>query len=93
MLMHLVLLEITGNTRLKPHGHISSSEMVGIMEGQLSKYLVQREVSCTSILYKYLVPFTFYLCIAEGYVVALLWGWDFWSPLVSNPASSFLSSI
>ena len=78
MLMHLVLLEITGNTRLKPHGHISSSEMVGIMEGQLSKYLV---------------PFTFYLCIAEGYVVALLWGWDFWSPLVSNPASSFLSSI
>lgn len=81
MLMHLVLLEITGNTHLKPHGQISSSEMAGIMEGQLSKYLIQRG------------PFTFYLSIAQGYVVTPLWGWDFWSPLVSNPASSFLSSI
>ena len=53
MLMHLVLLEITINTHLKPHGRISSSEMVGIMVGQLSKYLVQRG------------PFTFYLCISS----------------------------
>ena len=53
MLMHLVLLQITINTHLKAHGRISSSEMVGIMVGQLSKYLVQRG------------PFTFYLCISS----------------------------
>ena len=60
--MHLVLLEITRNTHLKPHGQISSSEKVGITVGQLSKYLVQTG------------PFTFYLCLAEGYAVAPLQG-------------------
>ena len=60
MLMHLVLLEITISTHLKPHGRISSSEMVGIIVGQLSKYLVQRG------------PFTFYLCISSVQSIQLL---------------------